>query len=215
MVEVLGRPFLEHQIELLKAQELSNLILCVGYRGEVIRHHFGDGRAFGVSIAYSYDGPEPLGTGGALRNASSLLHSWFLVVNGDSYLPFDFWGAIHRFQQKGLKGIMTVFRNSGRYGPRNVAIRRGYVARYSRTAGRDLSHIDYGLVVFSKAVLDVIPIGFCPMDHVYMKLVAMRQLGAYQVYRRFYEIGDRPGLEHFTRFLSRKLRPIQVESRST
>src|SRR6478609_11184851 len=73
LVEVAGRPFLEHQIELLKQNEITEVVLCVGYLGEMIEERYGDGRSLGVRIKYSFDGPKLMGTGGAIMRALSLL----------------------------------------------------------------------------------------------------------------------------------------------
>ncbi|MBV8101546.1 MAG: NTP transferase domain-containing protein, partial [Verrucomicrobia bacterium] len=67
LVEVAGRPFLAHQLKLLRARQVTEVILCVGYLGEMIQRSFGDGSEYGLRIRYSYDGPELLGTGGAVR----------------------------------------------------------------------------------------------------------------------------------------------------
>src|ERR1700761_8500290 len=67
MIEVAGRPFIEHQLELLQAENVKNVVLCVGHLGEMIEAHVGDGRRFGLSVCYSFDGERLLGTGGALR----------------------------------------------------------------------------------------------------------------------------------------------------
>src|SRR5271168_192806 len=69
LVEVAGEPFFSHQIRLLKKAGLKRLVLCVGYLGERIVEEYGDGSAWGVEIAYSFDGPTLLGTGGALIRA--------------------------------------------------------------------------------------------------------------------------------------------------
>src|SRR3954464_7691451 len=73
LIEVAGQPFLAHQLRLLSGAGLRKVVLCVGYRGEMIEEQFGDGKEFGVEINYSFDGPELLGTGGALKKALPLL----------------------------------------------------------------------------------------------------------------------------------------------
>src|SRR5277367_3618920 len=65
LVEVAGRPFLEHQLELLKQNSITEVILCLGYLGEMIEQRYGDGEALGIRLRYSFDGPILLGTGGA------------------------------------------------------------------------------------------------------------------------------------------------------
>ncbi len=82
------KPFLEYQIEALSRHGITEVVLCVGYLREHVESHFEDGRAWGVRIVYSRE-TQPLGTGGALRNARALLRDSFLLLNGDSYLDLD------------------------------------------------------------------------------------------------------------------------------
>ena len=68
LVEINGIPFLEYQIKLLRKNEIKDIVLCIGYKGEMIEESFGDGKNFGVNISYSKE-IEPLGTGGAIIKA--------------------------------------------------------------------------------------------------------------------------------------------------
>ena len=65
MIKILDKPILEYQIECLKKQGLTDIILVIGHLGNVIKDYFGDGNAFGVNIEYIIE-EEPLGTAGAL-----------------------------------------------------------------------------------------------------------------------------------------------------
>ena len=67
LLPICNRPFLEHQIRLLKSHGMKRVLLLVAYLGEQIERHFGDGSNLGVNIEYSYEA-SPLGTGGALKN---------------------------------------------------------------------------------------------------------------------------------------------------
>lgn len=90
MADVAGRPFLEWQLDLLKEDDITDVVLSVGYKDGVIRDHFGDGQAFGVDIEYVEE-DEPRGTGGAVKQARDYLADErdFLVINGDTYLDVD------------------------------------------------------------------------------------------------------------------------------
>lgn len=83
-----GRPFLEYALEFLRESGVEHIVLCVGYRSEQIRAHFGDGRRWGIRIAYSRE-TKPLGTAGALRHARRHVPDRFLVLNGDSLFRMD------------------------------------------------------------------------------------------------------------------------------
>src|SRR5271157_1692876 len=90
LVPVAGKPFLAHQLELLKNQGIVHVVLCLGYLGEKIVKEFGNGKALGIKLEYSFDGPTLLGTGGALKKALPKLGDKFFVLYGDSYLTASF-----------------------------------------------------------------------------------------------------------------------------
>src|SRR5580700_2575048 len=90
LIEIDGEPFLAHQLRLLKNRGIARVVLCLGYLGEMVRDFAGSGDSFGLELEYSFDGPVPLGTAGALRAALPLLGEAFFVVYGDSYLPCDY-----------------------------------------------------------------------------------------------------------------------------
>ncbi len=90
LIEVDGVPILILQIEWLKKSGIDEIILCIGYRKEAIMKRIGDGSSFGIKVRYAIE-EEPLGTGGALKNAESLIkdNTSFLVLNGDIITDID------------------------------------------------------------------------------------------------------------------------------
>jgi len=84
LVPVAGRPILEWQIEWLKKYGIEEFVLLVGYRKERIIEHIGSGSRLGVKVTYVVE-DEPLGTGGAFKNAEHILsrNDVFLALNGD------------------------------------------------------------------------------------------------------------------------------------
>jgi NDP-sugar pyrophosphorylase family protein len=90
MIEVLNVPIIEWQVRWLHKSGVKDFVLCVGYMREQIFDHIGDGRKFGANVEYSIE-EEPLGTGGALKNAQSLLagQNSFLMLNGDVLTELD------------------------------------------------------------------------------------------------------------------------------
>ena len=92
MVLVNKKPFLEFLVFNLKRHGITKIIFSTGYLSEKISDYFGDGSSYGLNFIY-VDENEPLGTGGALKFASSFLDKEFLVLNGDSFFvgrPFSF-----------------------------------------------------------------------------------------------------------------------------
>ena len=151
LIPVAGKPFLAHQLELLRSRGVQRAVLCVGYLGEMIRRDFGDGEKFGVKLDYSFDGEKLLGTGGAIKRALPLLGDEFFVLYGDSYLPVEYAPIAEFFRRGGKLGCMTVYRNEGRYDTSNVVFRDGEILVYDKKNRLpEMRHIDYGLSLFKR-----------------------------------------------------------------
>ena len=206
LVPVAGKPFLAHQLELLKSRGVKRAVLCVGYLGEMIRRDFGDGEQFGVKLDYSFDGDKLLGTGGAIKRALPLLGDEFFVLYGDSYLPVDYAPIADFFRRSGKLGCMTVYRNEGKYDTSNVFFAGGEIKVYDKKAKLpEMRHIDYGLSLFKGAAFDSHPAGQSfDLAEVMGKLVREKQLAGYEVRERFYEIGSPAGLAELETLLQSK-----------
>ena len=205
MLEVAGRPFAEHQLELLRRYGLTDIVWCVGYLGEQIRDALGDGAHWRMRLQYAFDGDRLLGTGGALRRALPLLGEAFFVLYGDSYLECDYGAIEQAFVNSGRLGLMTVLRNDNAWDRSNVEYANGQIERYDkRTQTPEMHHIDYGLGALRAMVFEAYPIDQ-PLDlaTVYQDLLAAHQLAGYEVTGRFYEIGSPSGLAEARQYLAR------------
>jgi N-acetyl-alpha-D-muramate 1-phosphate uridylyltransferase len=196
LVDVAGKPFILRQLDYLRRQGVGRVVLCTGFLGEQIEAVVGDGSASGLSVSYSQDWPNLMGTGGALRQALPLLDSQFLVLNGDSYLPIDFASVERDFLASGKPALMTVQRNADRWDKSNVLFRDNVIVEYNKPApSSDMRHIDYGLGAISAQVLiDENTTGPFDLADVYHRLSLTGQLAGYEVHERFYEIGSHKGL---------------------
>ncbi len=106
MIPVLGKPILEWQIECLKKNGITDILIGIGHLGNFIRDYFGDGKKFGVDISY-YEEKEPLGTAGFLFKAQCLDKD-FLLLCGDTIFDIDFNRFINFHQEKkALASLMT------------------------------------------------------------------------------------------------------------
>jgi NDP-sugar pyrophosphorylase family protein len=204
LVEVAGRPFAEHQVNLLRRHGLTDIVFLVGHLGEMIRDTLGDGARLGVRLRYVFDGPKALGTGGAVRRAIPELGDAFFVLYGDSYLTCEYAAIEEAFRASGKSGLMTVCRNDDRWDRSNVLFAQGRIVNYdkqNRTA--DMRHIDYGLGAFRKAAFA----GWTEEEAfdlaaVYSELLARDDLAGFEVATRFYEVGSPTGLEETRAYLA-------------
>jgi len=205
LIDIAGEPFLGHQLRLLGRAGIERVVLCVGYLGEQIRDYAGDGRAFGLQVEYAFDGPQLLGTAGAIKRALPLLGDAFFVVYGDSYLPCNYGAVAQAFLDSGELGLMTVFRNQGQWDSSNVEFSQGQILAYDKAnCTPRMQHIDYGLGAFRRKAFDAVPDNR-PHDlaALYQSLLRQGQLAAWESPQRFYEIGSQGGIRELTEYLSR------------
>jgi NDP-sugar pyrophosphorylase family protein len=182
MIPVGGRPYLERVLGSFAERGLREFVLLTGFRHEVIESHFGEGTRFGFRIEYSAES-EPLGTGGALREARPLFGDRFLLTYGDVLRRFDY----DRFVAQHPENCLAVY-------PRtdigNTDIERGRVVRFDKRAP-ELPFIDAGFSVMRTRTLDLLPpTGACSFEEIVFSGLAPRgELEAEVVDLRFFDIG--------------------------
>lgn len=160
MAPIANKPFLEYLILQAVKWHISDIVLSVGYKKEVIKTYFTAGDTWGVKILYSEE-VEPLGTGGAIREAAKLIDDEdFIVMNGDSFLVIDFNQLItfHKSRQSmTTMGLMYVD-STNRYG--RVEINdKNEVIRFTEKAVCSNGLINGGVYIFNRKIIDRIPDG--------------------------------------------------------
>ncbi|MGI0080459.1 MAG: sugar phosphate nucleotidyltransferase [Nitrososphaerales archaeon] len=206
MVSVNGKPFLEYEIELLKKNGVHHFVLCVGYLGDVIQDHFGDGRKFGVRIAYSAEGKKLLGPAGALKKAEPILEDSFIATYGDGYLLMDYQVAWDRFLRSSKLGMMAVYENHNELARSDLVVKGGYVTRYDKkNSTPEMVWINFGVSFLKRKALQFIPADKeYGEEEFYNMLIEKQELLAYETKERFYEIGTPAALREFESFMSSK-----------
>ena len=207
LIPIQGQPFIHHQLTLLRSRGVSDVVLCAGYLGEMIRGVAGDGSNYGLRVSYSFDGPTLLGTGGAIRRALPALGEKFFVLYGDSYLECDYRAIADSFLRSDKQGLMTIFRNQGEYDTSNVEVKDGMIVRYDkRERTPSMRHIDYGLGLFQRSVFaGSHPDQVEDLAQVYQRLLKVGELASFEVPERFYEIGSLAGIQDLEMHLGQQL----------
>jgi NDP-sugar pyrophosphorylase family protein len=207
LIDIAGRPFIDHQLALLRKKGIIQVVLCVGYLGELIEEYVGDGSHWGLDVQYSYDGDVLLGTGGAVKKALSLLPDTFFILYGDSYLDIDYNAVIEHFYDEGLPVLMTIYRNQNAFDSSNILMEGGRILKYDKKS-RDpaMDYIDYGLVVVRKKVFDPYPANE-PFDlsHVLSQMVDSGKVAAFETDQRFYEIGSTSGIKETEDYIRKRI----------
>jgi NDP-sugar pyrophosphorylase family protein len=212
LIPVAGTPFLDHQLRWLRAAGAREVVLLIGYRGDLIRAHAGDGSRYGLRVRYHADGPSPRGTAGAVKDALPLLGEAFLTVYGDALSLAD-PAAVADALRAPYDGVMTVFRNDDRWLRSNVRVEGERVAAYDKQAPPGtMTHIDYGINAFRASAFDgVAHAGPVDLAEVHRAMIARGTLRAFPVSERWYEIGSPEGLAETENYL-RTRAPLEKDS---
>jgi NDP-sugar pyrophosphorylase family protein len=203
LVDVAGRPFLDWLLTWLARTGVRDVQLLAGHLGEQIASFVGDGERWGLRASCIIEAT-PLGTGGALTQAVSLLPEAFLLVYGDSYLPIDYAAVSGAFADCGADALMVVYRDpAGVTGvDPNVSLAGGHVSKYAKGTGGDHTHIDAGVVVLRRSVVAELPVGRSALEtELYPALAAAGRLAAYPTAQRFYDMGTPSRLRDLEREL--------------
>jgi mannose-1-phosphate guanylyltransferase/phosphomannomutase len=100
MVPIVGKPCMEHILELLKKHGFEDVVVTVAFLPQAIRSYFGTGESLGLNIEYSVE-ESPLGTAGSVRLADSKLQDTFLVISGDALCDIDLSSLVEAHREKG------------------------------------------------------------------------------------------------------------------
>jgi len=211
LLPVRGRPFAYHQLHWLAAQGISEVVYCIGHRGDLIRRYWAIEHSPVRSIRWVDEGDELRGTGGALRLAyeQGALEESFFVMYGDSFLPLRFAPVWQAFASSGAPALMTVLRNEGRWDQSNAIYENGRVLLYDKKLAPGMAYIDYGLLVFRRDVFATAENSVFDLAALLHEFSLRGELAGYEVTERFYEVGSMAGLEALERYL-RDREPLAV-----
>jgi NDP-sugar pyrophosphorylase family protein len=206
LMEFNKKPFLEWQLRLLEKNKCKDVVLCVGYKSELIEKYIKSRPKSNLNIQLSNDGDISLGTGGALVNARKYLGEAFLVLYGDSYLTVNFKEVSEYFLSIKNLGLLTVLKNDLNLEPSNVYLKNKHVLKYDKIYKlKSMQYIDYGLSAFKlDALKGYQSKKFLDLSIILTNLATQKQLAGYQVFKRYYEVGSIQGAKDFEK-LSREL----------
>ncbi len=216
MIPVEGRPYLEYQLRYLKSYNITEILLCTGYLGECIQDYFSDGQSMGLRIKYSYE-KNPLGTGGALKNAMDQLDDCFFLIYGDSFLPINYYSLEECFSKAEKSLLMVLYDNENDTTvTNNVSLNEdGMVTQYKKdSANSKLKYVDAGVMVLKRDIMKLItPEQVVSLEEeIFPDLIDRQECAGFITQERFYDIGTPNRLEHFELYLKRHNQGTKVES---
>lgn len=204
MINVNGKPFINHQLKMLSQKGVSRIVFCVGHLGDQIKNYIAENETYGIEIVFSEDGDKLCGTGGALIKALQYVDDTFMVTYGDSYLDIDYQNIAHEFNNSSKTAMMTVFKNDNMWDKSNVHFNDGKIKHYSKTnLHPKMQHIDFGLLIFKKeTVMPWKNFKQFDLSEILKTLVNNDNLHGFEVFQRFYEVGTHQGIVDLESYLS-------------
>jgi mannose-1-phosphate guanylyltransferase len=180
LLPIQGRPTLEHAVLNFRSHGIKDIILSVSYKADQIKEYFGDGSQLGVNIGYSVE-TEPLGTGGAVRQAATGIRDPFLLAWGDNLMDLNISELIETHDRyfAGITMTLTQREDVENFG---VAKLEGNLIKYfvekPKREAAPSNWINAGGFVINPLALNILPDGkssiekecferLCPMDVVY------------------------------------------------
>ena len=199
LVPVRGVPFLDYKLTSLIEMGVQRIVLLIGEKGDLIREYVEDRWTDRLEISCVADGPNLLGTAGAIASSRRLLPDSFWVTYADSYVMANLEEAEDYAIAKGFSGVLTVWHNSDSLELSNTTIYNGRVLSYTKvTQPGQHEWIDYGLLYLPRDSFDSIDLNAqTDLGEVVRELIELRQLGAWEVTDRFWDVGT-PETLHLT-----------------
>jgi len=192
LLPVAGHPFIDLKIAELLAGGADEIVLLVGHNAHELDRHLREStRPDRARVQCVEDGPELLGTGGAIRRALDDLPPRFWVTYGDSLLEVPMAEVEAFADESGVDGVMVVLENQDRWETSNVSVREGRVVAYEKGAPPGTHRfIDYGMLLLSaRAFAAHAPGSNFDLGEVVRTEIDRERLGAWPATERFHDIG--------------------------
>lgn len=202
LVPVAGKPFLDHQLFLLKRSGFKQVLLCAGHFANQIKQHISQNATAGLNVVVVEDGPELLGTGGAVFQAAQLLKSDCCVIYGDSYLEINYRLVYEMFQSSPGFSVMTIFHNENRREKSNVKLLDDNLIIYDKNHCTDMDYVDYGFMILRQGHLALAPNSKKFDLAELLKMISTQGLlKGFCINRPYFEIGSIEGINELEKHL--------------
>jgi NDP-sugar pyrophosphorylase family protein len=195
LVQIAGKPMLEHIIERAKKEGFRNFIIAIYHLGEMIETHFGNGKRLGVNIEYVRE-KFPLGTAGALSLIHPLPSKSILVTNTDVMTEIKY-GNILEFHERNNANATMAVRIHELKNPFGVVKIKGIELEYFEEKPVIRNHINAGVYVLNPETLNILKNNeHCDMSTLFQRLMVNKnRVLAYPLYENWLDVGYPTDLE--------------------
>ena len=198
LIEINGKPFLYHQLEYLKKNNIKDVIVSVNYLGGKIKSYLKKNIDF-INTKIVNDGKKPLGTGGAIIKSLRFLKKNFYIIYGDSYLNFN----LKKLAKKKNLATMAIFKNNNKYDKSNIELQKlKKILYFKKIPKKKLFYIDYGVSYIDKRIFKGVKKNTkLDLAVLFEEVSQNNMLKGFEVKKRFYEIGSYNGIRDIKKYL--------------
>ena len=199
MVIVAGKPFLEHLLVQLRDQGITNVILLIGYKGQMIKNYFKDGKKWSLNIKYSFNQPN-FYTGYRLNSAKGLIKNNFLLMYSDNYCPFNLKKNYKIFlKQKTMVTLLISKKKSG-----NVNLNKKNHTNYSIKRNKKNKFVEIGYMIIDRKFLNVLSNKNISLSHYLSEASYSKKISSIETFNKYLSISDPDRLKETRSFFKKK-----------
>ncbi|QDD13368.1 CBS domain-containing protein [Candidatus Methylopumilus rimovensis] len=195
MLEIAGKPILEHIIQHAKSEGFKSFIISINYLGHILEDYFGDGKKFNIKINYIRE-DIPLGTAGSLSLLPSAPNLPFIVTNGDVITDIKY-GELLDFHNRHDASATMAVRAHEYQNPFGIVQTDGLDIVGFEEKPITRSHINAGVYVLNPQVLELLELGeHCDMPGLFERLQTLKKRTvAYPMHEPWLDVGSHHDLE--------------------
>ena len=202
LIKINNKAFIDYQIDYLKKNGVKKIIFCLGHLGEKIKKYLDKKQSSDLKFLYSFDGTNPIGTGGAVKKALIDNERYYFVIYGDSYLRVNLKNVIKKFYKCNKPALMTVIKNNNKWDKSNVELKNNNIINYNKFEYNSrMQYIDYGLSIIDKKKFIKYKKNKFDLAEILAIYAKKQMIASYKVSKRFYEIGSIKGINEFKKYI--------------
>tara|TARA_A100001015_G_scaffold307361_1_gene403132 strand:- start:2947 stop:3636 length:690 start_codon:yes stop_codon:yes gene_type:complete len=201
LIRLNGTPFLKYQLEYLSKHKIKNVLMCLGYKNQMIKSYIKKEKFKDLNIDFSIEN-KPLGTGGSLVFAKKKLKKSFFFIYGDSLLDINLKKLILEFKKLNKKSLILIKENDENLINSNIKI-KGRKFFYSKiNPDKTYEYIDYGLIFVNKLYLEGFERNkFIDFSEILQLMIKNNTIEYKITKKNFYEIGTTSGLKRTANYV--------------
>lgn len=205
MINVCGKPFLEHLVLFLKKNNFSKVLFILGYKNKSISNYFGDGKKWDLSFSYNIT-PDHYQTGLRIKRATSQIEDFFFLLYCDNFCELNLDEMWNSFKEKNKPVMITVYKDFENKIKNNINLDvDGIVTSYDKKRKTKKKFLDIGFMFLSKEIiLDLSTKNISFEDFLFKNFLKKKKISAFITHQKYFSIGSLSRLKETNEFFKKK-----------